>query len=446
MKRFFFTAIAIAAVAVSCTKSGLLETPKTYQDPITFEPYSGKATLTKATVADDATIRDGFRVIGFEETSGNITVSDTYLRKVVKGELSQGTDPTTTWDYVGDMYWPETNKMTFVAYGLNMYDDVLVGEDGDISAASSLFTMGTTDDGKNDYTNFTYTVPSTVADQVDLLISPALKGCISEDACGEFDGATKAKVVNLKFYHVLSRIGFKIETSNITVTGTSATTSKVTVKDVKLYGAFIPSAQYDLTKAVTIEEVTNEETNEKETKVVYSTEDDGNPVSVSTIYSLFDTNKEGFDNTKHPAFVTDGTKGTKTFDIYANASYDATTAYAEPTADEDASSDNRYMMIIPCTVGDYVSGTTTKAPYIEVTYQITGAAEQTATLPLPKVKVTKDGKEQDSNFIFAPGKAYEFVFTISTDAVGFGVTVDPWDTDLNDNNNLADDDITYPIN
>ena len=119
MKRFFFTAIAIAAVAVSCTKSGLLETPKTYQDPITFEPYSGKATLTKATVADDATIRDGFRVIGFEETSGNITVSDTYLRKVVKGELSQGTDPTTTWDYVGDMYWPETNKMTFVAYGLS---------------------------------------------------------------------------------------------------------------------------------------------------------------------------------------------------------------------------------------------------------------------------------------------------------------------------------------
>ena len=68
MKRFFFLTIALAAAAISCTKSGLLESPQTYENPIEFEPYAGKAPVTKATeVLTDDIKESGFHVVGFVE-------------------------------------------------------------------------------------------------------------------------------------------------------------------------------------------------------------------------------------------------------------------------------------------------------------------------------------------------------------------------------------------
>ena len=109
-----------------------------------------------------------------------------------------------------------------------------------------------------------------------------------------------------------------------------------------------------------------------------------------------------------------------TYAIYDNSGNDA--------ADEAALL-NRYMMIIPGNPGN--------AATVNVTYEIEGGSETTVSLPL---------KDQNGNIIeFAAGKAYEFVFTVSNVAVGFNVDVDPWDTDL-DGDNQADDDIHNNVN
>ena len=451
MKRFFFTAIALTALAVSCTKSGLIESPQTYQDPITFEPYTGKALATKASVAETKDIYSGFRVIGFEEgtsnvTTGNpygITASNPYLRKMVTSTNG------TSWTYNGAMYWPQTSNLTFVAYGLNFLSAptaIAEVEDagyGDVTTdADDIFAMGL------DYTTFTYSVPEMVAKQKDLIISPALHNCASDDASGTFDSGESDKV-NIKFFHVLSRIGFQVRTTNTTVTE-NGTTAKVSVKDVQLHGSFPKSATFNLLTAVTATSTT------ANGSTTYTTDYSELTTSgTTTMYSIFDTNSTEFKESEHPVFITNGSKGNvtngigvKDFPIYDNATYDATAAsYSEPTSTSETNKDNRYMMVLPCTVGDVTeaanedlngNGTTgeTLSPFIKVVYQITDAEEQTAYISLPK-------KSDNSNFTFEAGKAYEFIFTISTDAVGFTVDVEPWDTNIDDKEETTDDNI-YP--
>lgn len=445
MKRFFFTTIALIALAVSCTKSGLIESPQTYQDPITFEPYTGKALATKASVAETKDIYSGFRVIGFEEGTYNvttdnpygITASNPYLRKMVTSTNG------TSWTYNGAMYWPQTSNLTFVAYGLNFLSAptaIAEVEDagyGDVTTdADDIFAMGL------DYTTFTYSVPEMVAKQKDLIISPALHNCASDDASGTFDSG-KSDKVNIKFFHVLSRIGFQVRTSNTTVTGTGKT-AKVSIKDVQLHGSFPTSATFNLLTAVTATSTTTDGSTTYTTAYTAPTTSGTN----TTMYSIFDTHATDFVESKHPVFITDGSQNTKDFPIYANATYDATaTSYVEPASTNENNKDNRYMMVLPYTVGDVTeaanedlngNGTTgeTLSPFIKVVYQITDAEEQTAYISLPK-------KSDNSNFTFEAGKAYEFIFTISTDAVGFTVDVEPWDTNIDDKEETTDDNI-YP--
>ena len=445
MKRFFFTVIAFTAVAIGCTKSGLVESPMTYEDPITFEPYTGKAPVTKATVAQNEAIYSGFRVIGFEEETSTVTTdnpygvttTNPYLRKMVTS-----TDSGASWGYNGAMYWPQTAKLTFVAYGLNFMTSPVVETEedqdyGDVkTGADDIFAMG------DNYTTFTYTVPEEVADQKDLLISPALHNCASDDASGTFDSG-KSDKVNIKFFHVLSRIGFQVRTSNTTVTGTG-TTAKVSIKDVQLHGSFPTSATFNLLTAVTATSTTTDGSTTYTTAYTAPTTSGTN----TTMYSIFDTHATDFDDSKHPVFITDGSRNTKDFPIYANATYNANAiSYVEPASTYETNKDNRYMMVLPCTVGDVTESTSgddvngdgdtgdTVSPYIKVVYQITDAEEQIAYIPLPQTTV----EGEPVNFTFDAGKAYEFIFTISTDAVGFTIDVSTWDTDLNDNSKTDDD-------
>ena len=63
------------------------------------------------------------------------------------------------------------------------------------------------------------------------------------------------------------------------------------------------------------------------------------------------------------------------------------------------------MMIMPGNVGSNAK--------IEVTYQLSGGEDMVADVSI-------------ANFNFAGGTAYEFVFTVSTVAVGFNVQVKDW--------------------
>ncbi len=356
MKRFFFTAIAIAAVAVSCTKSGLLESPQTYETPISFEPYTGKAPVTKATEADDATLRTGFRVIGFTaDGEGAITnATKPYLKKMVTGTLAE--DKTTTWAYKGDMFWPN-DQLVFVAYGLNVNGTPVVNETagadyGDVTVGDDIFKMGA------DYTEFIYKVPAERSAQKDLIISPVKVG-------------ERGKTVDMQLYHVLSRIGFSIDIKN--EVDAEADRPDVAITDIELTGDFITEATFDLETAVAVGE-----------SVTYDC--DGTPAA--TTYDFFATDET----------FTTSAPGKQEIDVTDN--------------------DERFLMIIP--TGDTGAGANAQ---VKVSYSIDGKDQTPAVLSL-------------ANFQFHAGKAYEFVFTLSTVEVGFGVEVDDWDDETPE---------TYPV-
>ena len=378
MKRFFFTVIALAAVAVSCTKSGVLESPQTYQDQITFEPYTGKAPVTKATVADDATLRGGFRVIGFNAASNGSIADPTqkpYLSKMVTGTLKTvnvkdadgndviengetKTEQITEWSYTGAMFWPDKadDKLSFVAYGLNVNGTPVVNQTagesyGDVTIGQSdIFAQGT------NYATFTYKVPDARTDQKDLLISPVNSG-------------DNGRTVAMRLYHVLSRIGFSVDVQNAT---TGTTKPEVEITSIDLTGSFIETATFNLAEAVTV----------SSNEVTY---------------------KRG------------GSEATKTYTFYGTDETTFKTSTTGKQAIHTGNENDRYMMIVP--------GQGTE---IIVKYKIGGVQQKDAKLTLTTP--------------FEAGKAYEFVFTLSTVEVGFNVNVTDWDTDHND----ASKD--YPLN
>ncbi len=402
MKRFFFTLIALAAAAVSCTQSGLLESPQTYETPITFEPYTGKAPATKAAAVETKDIATaGFRVFGFDATSSAL-----YLNRVVKS-----TDEGTTWDYQVPMYWQENQSLRFAAYGLNVNPDTTVDSNtGDIASepSGSTFVQKSTDKTSADYKVFTYSVPPTVSDQKDLVISPYTSAMTSASG-----------TISINLHHVLSRVGFQLQLEG-------ETGVNVIIKNLSLVGTGASTAEFDLTNSVT---VTPAEGDTPESIAYAKTLGTTGAIT----YSLFDsayehdgTNTE----TSYPAFiVTSDTydaekKEAKTQLVricpntnFAPDSDDVTfnpgdvTNITAPSTEDLA---KRYMMFLPQTFTD---------ANIVVVYQLEDAEEQVATLPLTTE--------------FKAGKAYEFVFSVSTNSVGFGVTVTPWD---------EQPDADYPIN
>ena len=376
MKRFFFATIALAAVAIGCTKSGLIESPQTYEEPITFEPYTGKLPVTKATEAkSDTTLkRSGFRVIGFTETqNGAITTTGTpFLDKVVRWGKPTSEATADKWYYEGAAYWPDGQNLSFMAYGLNVNEETGKGS----PAITDRFVMN-----GSDYSSFTYTVPEKVALQKDLVISPVLKGVNNS---GEGD-----KTVRFQMKHVLSRIGFSVLT-----TGTAGV--EIIIKNIKLQGSFATQGTVDL-DAMT--------TGETPTPATPSISPSSSKTAMT--YSLFDSD---YDKTKtsgnFKGFITSSVNN-QTTAIYNNTSFAAGSEYDPDgkSGDAAAASDSRFMMLMPGNVGPNAK--------IEVTYQLSGGEDMVAEVSI-------------ANFNFAGGTAYEFVFSVSTVAVGFNVQVKEW--------------------
>lgn len=411
MKRFFFTTIALAAVAVGCTKSGLIESPQTYETPITFEPYTGRAPVTKAAALyTEDLYTQGFRVVGFEQVAVSSTqleegqklfnTNSPYLdRKVVAkydkdGNLQTETvdgEKRTLWTYENAMYWPENKYLAFVAYGLNVNSD---GDDEDTTVGldeSTCFVRGA------DFTTFTYTVSKTVAEQKDLVISPLMKD--KNNASGK---------IAVQLHHVLSRVGFKVLPS-----GTSGV--NVVIKNINLTGKFVESGTFDLTTAVDV----------STTPKSYAVEL-GDAATSAFSYSLFG---DGYalgatakDNYK--GFVTTSASTAASVAVWNNCTFAKGATFNPRTmslptiqvddngiptdATQKASFNNRYLMLMP----QEITGAT-----VEVIYHLSDDIERVATIPIG---------DAAGKFEFEAGKAYEFVFTISTTAVGFNVEVNPW--------------------
>lgn len=184
MKRFFFSMMALTAVAIGCTQSALVEAPDLLGTEISFSPYTGRTPETKAANIKDAAelaADGGFTVFCYL----NGDTEDPYMN----GRQVSSSDQGATWSYGKPvLYWPDPTSpstLSFVAYSSN--------------AANYL------SDKTN--TSFTFTVPGDVRDQVDLLATALQKDRTLNN--------TSSGSVELNFKHLLSRVGFKVKASKV---------------------------------------------------------------------------------------------------------------------------------------------------------------------------------------------------------------------------------------
>ncbi|MBO5979163.1 MAG: fimbrillin family protein [Bacteroidales bacterium] len=402
MKKALFIIVALASVAIGCTKSEVVKAPGRGRE-IKFDTYVGKTPMTKAESADLAYVQrelaagGGFQVYAFlhnaipytpDPETGDTTylnvssvgTSTAYMDKVVSWQGPELPDTTQGtpghngfWDYKGVVYWPDhttSRKLAFAAYGLNAdvtVDGVkLIQWERDETVAGN--DKANHPAGQS-YTKFTYTVPTTVADQKDLLVAPFLVNQgLSEN--------TEAAPVAINFKHLLSRIGYQV------VANQTTDEVEIDIQEIKLIGKFPKSGKVDLKGTGVIEPILD---------------------VVDTLYTFFPDSSH---------FVT--TSNEVPTDIYANAGLAPVDSLG--TVKPDAS--NRFLMIMPSqqdtvAVNGVLPEKTLPGAYIEVDYQLTDAEPQ-------KARVSLDG------WNFAAGKSYTFIFKVSTYAIEFEVKVENW--------------------
>lgn len=360
MKRFFFSLIALSAAVVGCTQSAMLESPEIFNQEVSFSPYTGRTPVTKATDIVEKTglaSAGGFQVYCFldkKNSSPLVTYIDDAHVTSNDGE---------TWSYNKLVYWPDATSqstLSFVAYSSNAVlgvDKVANTEDDPEFAITTVNGLAS---------GFTFTVPTDVDNQVDLLATAYHKG-------HDLNNTSSGKVT-LQFQHLLSRVGFKVQTT---------TDKSVTINALSFGGTLATSGTLDFD-----EHIINAGTNE----------------------------------TAIPALSV-GAPGQATYVLFAvdeptaTNKDDVTISDADQTAVQVTRANNsNYLMIMPQTVeakGDIE---------INVEYTIgTSAKSKTATIELEK------------DFEFAAGRAYEFILNISTSSIKFTVTEDDWDNPTEDN-------------
>ena len=361
MKRFFFSLIALSAAAIGCTQSALLETPEIFNQEVSFSPYTGRTPVTKAESADLSYLQKpsnqggGFYVYCFldkKDGSSLVTyINDEYVEY-----------KTNAWSYDKLVYWPDKSSnstLSFVAYSANA-----VGKGLTPSSTSG----------------FTYTVPTDIDSQVDLLATAYQKDLNLNSST---DKVSATGQVQLKFYHLLSKVGFKAKTT---------TDKLVTINSLSLYGKqMATSGTLTFTDAEDSDVPALKVNSTKENNITYTylpeTADEN--ISTSTISNAF-------------------TEAQRIPRLVKN--------------DRNEMIASEYMMIMPQKVenlGDMV---------INVNYTIgssSSSKSKSAQVKLP------------AGFTFVAGTAYEFILNISTSAIKFEVEeVKDWGDPDEDNNSF----------
>lgn len=379
MKRFIFSAIALIIAATGCTEGGLIDTPQFYGRAIVFDTYIGKAPVTKAEIANYASLKeDGVHITAFsqDQNTSSINYVEPYMDlDLAYDKTENGID---YWTYGETIFWPEGENLAFSAYALNADVEVnsqnLIVWDKDSNVAEG-----------QSYTKFTYNVPDQVSNQIDLL---AANFQIVQEP------NNKDAEITLTFYHLLSRIGFSVYSTN------TSSPIDIAIHSIRLCGVFPKKGHVDLTSAT----ANIKPYNEPDSEYAY-------------FYELFDPAKCFVVSNENcgPAIANKA-------DIYTNYKFNSakstwseryeqityTGTDAQKTEALASARGNRYMMIMP---GEYDD------VYLEVHYQLTGSEALYAKVDLDK-------------FTFNAGKAYEFVFQIATAAIEFSGVVegDDWDT------------------
>lgn len=285
MKRYIFTAFALAAVVIGCTKSSIVDVPEVQKTPITFETYTGKTPVTKATEVTTDILKEstkdapGFQVKAFLPSDG----TNPHMNEPVWYTTSG-------WEYDGTAYWPNDGKLNFVAYGLNAAIDF-----------------------NGSQTSGTYTVSPKVADQEDLIVA------VPQNT-QEMPSEGKVELI---FKHLLTRIGFTLKT-------TVQNEVNVYIKKIVLNGKFYESCTVDLTAGTPA--VSNQSTDVTSYSLFDGTA--YNIGATSGKYNVFQANQVPESGV--------GIYANNTLELSSDP--DITDAYAPI---EDADPLDRYMMLIP---------------------------------------------------------------------------------------------------
>ena len=197
-KVIFISAIALAA-AVSCTKSEVVDTK--FNEQIGFETYLGRDAQTKAAPVATADLTQVFVYGYYTGTTPWAADAKANLWSPMTLACNNGTCTVAEGDV---RYWANDSDLyTFLAYAPATITDVLT-----VAA----------EDGKNP--TLTYTVPSTLADQKDVLY-----------AVPQVDRTKDNGTVALQMKHALARLTVKAKVN-------AATPFAYHVKSVVLGGNF----------------------------------------------------------------------------------------------------------------------------------------------------------------------------------------------------------------
>ena len=214
-KVIFLSAIALAA-AVSCSKSEVVDT-KFANEAIGFENYLGRDAQTKADVASVESLATGggIGIYGYYTGDPANAWADKSEANLLQNEHLTSTDDGVTWNYTHTAYWTnDTDEYTFFAYA--PYSE----------------TAASQPKGKNP--QIEYTLPQTLADQVDLVYTKAIENTNVN--------ITKRESVALTFSHALARLSV---TANAVKYADGLT---FTVTDIAISGPFNTKGTFDLAK------------------------------------------------------------------------------------------------------------------------------------------------------------------------------------------------------
>ncbi len=338
-KRLFLGLLAVAAVSfTACQKDEVIsQMPK--DQAIEFGTYLGRGAQTKGSVITTTELQtQGFGVYAYYTGQSDMSAySIPATPNFLNNEKVSGAD----WSYTNTKYWPNTpgDKISFYAYG--PYD----------SANDNAIAIATADTKKP---VLTYTVDADITKHMDVLFAPAQEN---------FTKPAPGDKVNMKFYHALSRIGFKVNTAaDYSTDGVT-----ITLTNVTLNGKFYTSAAMDLGTAGI---------NTTGTPAVFSSVKDNWTSQVTPDASV---SFEYFNNSQVVSY---------------KANTDASTTDDDPV--DVNRSNGYYIMVIPQEFAD------TDKIELSVSYDLTDATSSTISNTVTKA----------INFDFEAGKAYTFLITI----------------------------------
>lgn len=352
MKKSLFAILAVAACFASCSK--VVESTE-FDNPISFDSYVGKDAMTKASIVELEDIENVLVNAYLFETK------EAKDRPFTANFMSSQPVNAKTGVYSPEKYWPATDQaIDFVAW---------------VPEASDKKTKNI----KVEDATLTFTVPSEVTEQTDLIVSepvPAMNGALKK---GE------EKKVALHFKHLLSRIAFEINANGLPE---ESTINEVKLDYVKLIGKFASAGTVNM--MVSPIAVTADASGEGDSRTL---------TAPTTEYVL-----------TGPNF------GWKDSIMQNNSTNDP----AGPTH----TTDDSYIMLIP----------DLNAPTgIEIKYTVTTYNDKKEVVGKPIENIAPF----EWTTPFQKGKAYKFIFNVTMDKIEFTVTETPW-TDATNEEQIED--------